>query len=162
GLNLSIIQNERGEEQAFLDTAWTLQIIRGVVLFCGACVLAWPLAVVYDTPMLLPLLLVASLSVFFSGFQSTRIFTLNRRLMLGWITALDLSQQSCTLIVTVLLAWYYESVWALVGGAIFGAVFGAVVSNLVLARPWHRLRMEREALRELLGFGTWIFVATAV
>lgn len=42
GLRPSIIQNPRGEEPDFLNTAWTLQVARGVVLWLGACALAWP------------------------------------------------------------------------------------------------------------------------
>ena len=30
------------EDAAFLNTAWTLQILRGVILWLGACALAWP------------------------------------------------------------------------------------------------------------------------
>ena len=45
GLRPSIIQNKRGEDPDFLNTAWTLQIIRGAGLWLFSCLLAWPLAV---------------------------------------------------------------------------------------------------------------------
>ena len=32
GTNQSVIQNERGEDPAFLNTAWTIHIIRGFAL----------------------------------------------------------------------------------------------------------------------------------
>ena len=38
GINLSIIQNKRGDDPKFLNTAWTLQVFRGLILwawFCG-------------------------------------------------------------------------------------------------------------------------------
>ncbi|MEY8838750.1 oligosaccharide flippase family protein, partial [Cribrihabitans sp. XS_ASV171] len=33
GIGTSIVQNRRGDEPDFLDTAWTLQVLRGFLLF---------------------------------------------------------------------------------------------------------------------------------
>ena len=41
GIYPSIIQNKRGEEPDFLNTAWTIQIVRGGVLWLADHVLAW-------------------------------------------------------------------------------------------------------------------------
>src|SRR5690606_17029308 len=38
GIGPSIIQHRRGEDPAFLNTAWTIQIVRGVLLFLATCV----------------------------------------------------------------------------------------------------------------------------
>jgi hypothetical protein len=45
GLRQSIVQSRRGDEPAFLNTAWALQILRGVVLWAIAVAAsAWSLA----------------------------------------------------------------------------------------------------------------------
>lgn len=162
GLNASVIRNQRGEEQAFLDTAWTLQIVRGVVLFAAACALAWPLSIINDEPALFALLTVASVTVLISGFDSTRVFALNRRLEMGKLTALDLSQQVVGIVVMIAWAWISPTVWALVAGGIVSTTFRAVLSNVMLARPVHRPAWDRDALRELVSFGAWVFIATAM
>jgi O-antigen/teichoic acid export membrane protein len=43
GIGVSVIQNKRGDDPVFLNTAWTLQVVRGVFLWalrlvdCLAC-----------------------------------------------------------------------------------------------------------------------------
>ena len=44
GIQTSIVRDPRGEERAFRDAAWTLQIIRGLVLWIFSCIVAWPAA----------------------------------------------------------------------------------------------------------------------
>ena len=52
GLAPSIVQSSRGDDPRFLDTAWVLQIARGLVLWILACLLAWPVAAFYDQPLI--------------------------------------------------------------------------------------------------------------
>src|SRR6188474_1983100 len=42
GIEQAIIQNKRGDDTVFLNTAWTLHVMRGLVLWLGACLLAYP------------------------------------------------------------------------------------------------------------------------
>src|SRR5690554_6229289 len=44
GIEQSIMRNPRGEERAFLDTAWTMQVARGWVLWLAAWAVALPAA----------------------------------------------------------------------------------------------------------------------
>ena len=78
GVSPAIARSARGDDPAFLDTAWTLQIGRGVVLWLGASALAWPMANFYDAPALHLLIPVAALSLLIAGFNPTRIETANR------------------------------------------------------------------------------------
>ena len=50
GIRTSIIQHKHGDEPDFLNTAWTLQIIRGFMLFLASMVLAWPAAYLHRLP----------------------------------------------------------------------------------------------------------------
>jgi O-antigen/teichoic acid export membrane protein len=38
----SIIQNKRGDDPTFINTAWTIQVLRGVALWLGSILIAWP------------------------------------------------------------------------------------------------------------------------
>ena len=44
GVSPAILQSKRGDERDFLDTAWTIQVLRGAGLFLVGCGLAWPAA----------------------------------------------------------------------------------------------------------------------
>src|SRR3990172_2524604 len=90
GVGPSIIQHRRGDDPIFLNTAWTVQLIRGCLLWLGSVALAWPLAAFYGKPELIGLIPVAGLTGVLGGLESTRLFTLNRNLALGRLTLLEL------------------------------------------------------------------------
>lgn len=162
GINVSVIQNRRGETSEFLNTAWTLQIVRGFVLFAAAALLAWPLSLIYHEPLLKWLLLAASFTVVISGYQSTRILLLNRRLELGKLTLLDLSQQFVSLVVMVAWALAWPSVWALVVGAIVGTLFRTIATHVMVGGERHHFAWEKESLQVLVNFAIWISICTAL
>ena len=53
GIVTSIIQNKRGEEADFLNTAWTIKVIRGIVIFICIYLIAGPVAWFYEEPQFL-------------------------------------------------------------------------------------------------------------
>src|SRR3990172_5242168 len=61
GIPAAIMRLERGEEPAFLDTAWTIQILRGLALWGMPTGLAPALARFYGEPELASILPAASL-----------------------------------------------------------------------------------------------------
>lgn len=72
GISPAIMQSRRGDDPDFLNTAWTIQIIRGVCLWLMTAALAWPMAQLYGEPALVGLLPVAGLSLLIDGFKTTR------------------------------------------------------------------------------------------
>jgi O-antigen/teichoic acid export membrane protein len=162
GIRTSIIQNKRGDDPDFLNTAWTIQIIRGGFLWLCTCALAWPAALLYDEPMLAQLLPVAGLSTLISGFATTNIATANRHLILGKVTAIDLGTQCVGIVLLGTLAYLLESVWALVIGGVIMSGVTVIVQHMVLPGIRNRLHWDWETIRDLVRFGKFIFLSTAV
>jgi len=160
GVTPAILQSKRGDDRDFLNTAWTIQAIRGVCLWLAACALAWPVASFYGEPQLMQLLPVASLTLVIQGFNPTRMDTANRHLVLGRLTALDLGAQVLGIVVAVVLSWLTGSVWSLVISGLVSAVAVLVLYNLYLPGEANRFRWERAAVQELVHFGKWIFHST--
>lgn len=160
GTGTAIQQSRRGDDPDFLNTAWTVQVVRGLLLWLLTCALALPLAGFYDQPPLAQMLPVAGLTLLIAGFNPTRIETAGRHLMLGRLTLLDLASQLVGLAAMILLAVVLQSVWALVLGAVLGALVKLALTTALLDGPRNRLRWEPAAGRELIRFGKWIFLAT--
>lgn len=110
GVGASIMQSKRGDDQKFLDTAWTIQVIRGTLLWAVACLMAIPVANLYGEPLLAWILPCAGVTLFIAGFNPTRLETANRHLMVGRMTGIELGVQAITIVITVLLAWQLHSV----------------------------------------------------
>jgi O-antigen/teichoic acid export membrane protein len=160
GIGPSIIQNRRGEEQDFLNTAWTMQIIRGIVLWIIACVLAYPLAMFYEEPRIVELLPVAALSALITGMASPKRFTLNRNLRVARLAMIDLIAQSIAASVGIVWALIERTIWALVAMHVVGSFINMSLTHLVIEGPDNRLRFDRSAARELVGFGKWVLFNT--
>jgi O-antigen/teichoic acid export membrane protein len=162
GVGPSIVQSPRGEDPVFLNTAWTIQVIRGFGVWVVASLLAWPLAAFYGKPILATLLPVASLSGLIGGFASTRLHTENRRLAYGRVIAVELLSQMLSLAVLLLLAWVTHSVWALVVGGLTASLTRTLLSHVIVPGSPNRFAWEEPARRAIVAFGRWIFVSTAI
>ncbi len=162
GLGPSIIQNERGEEPVFLNTAWTLQILRGLAIWVVCVLIAWPAAHIYSEPQLMLLIPVVGFSAVISGFDSTARITLNKRLILGRVTLFELISQLIVLCVTVVWAYISPSVWVLVGGSLVGACGRMVLSHFILRDQRNHLAWDGDAAWAILTFGKWIFLSSAI
>ena len=160
GVSPAIMQSKRGDDQHFLDTAWTIQVVRGALLWLFACLIAIPVSLFYEEPLLAWILPCAGISLLIAGFNPTRMDTANRHLLLGRLTGLDLAAQAAGIVVAVALAWYLQSVWALVISGIASAVILLVLYNVFLPGQSNRFRWEPEAATELISFGKWIFLST--
>lgn len=160
GVTPAILQSKRGDDPDFLNTAWTIQVMRGFALWLAACLLAWPVAQFYGEPLLMYLLPVASLTLVIQGFNPTRMDTANRHLVLGRLTGLDLAAQLLGIAVAVILSWLTGSVWSLVASGLVSAVAVLVLYNLFLPGQPNRFRWEAAAVQELVHFGKWIFLST--
>lgn len=160
GIGPSIAQNPRGDDPDYLNTAWTIQVIRGALLFLVASALAVPAAWFYDAPQLAVLLPVGAVGLLIGGFIPTRVDSANRHLMLERVVFLDLAVQVATLVAMIALAWATGSVWALVIGGVLTPLLRIPLVLRFLPGQVNRFRWEREAAHDLIHFGKWIFLST--
>ncbi len=160
GLRPAIIQSDRGLDPRFLNTAWTLQIVRGFVLWGLCCALAIPAGQIYGEPSLTPILCVLGASAAISGFETMALATLNKQLRLGRLTVIQIAGQIVGVGAMITWAWIEPTVWALVGGGLIGSTVRVVLGYVFLPGHGHAIEWDRESARELFGFGSWIFVSS--
>ena len=160
GIRPSVIRSERSDEAIFQSTAWTLQIVRGVCMTLIAWVFAWPYAALYDQPVLAPMICVLAVSSSIIGFESIEVSMRQRRLAIGKVVAMHLLEKLLSIIVTIGLVWWTQSIWGLVFGALSGSAFKVALSLLMFPSPNHRLAWDRGVLHEILTFGRWILLGT--
>ncbi|WP_439139191.1 oligosaccharide flippase family protein [Planktotalea sp.] len=160
GVGPAIMQSKRGDDPYFLNTAWTIQAGRGVLLWLAASVLAYPMALIYGEAQLMQLLPVAALTLVIQGFNPTRLMLANRHLQLGRVTSIDIVTQLSGIVSAVVLAYLTQSVWALVFSIIISSLVQLVLFRIYLEGHRDRFEWERPAAHELINFGKWIFLST--
>ena len=161
GIGPSIAQSKRGDDPDFLNTAWTIQIIRGSCLWLVTVALAYPMARFYDQPELAVYLPISGLALLLSGLLPTRIETAHRHLVFGRLTLLDLTSQIIGVLCMVVLAYLTKSVMALVVGGVLGVVAKLILTHLFMPGEHNKFCWEKAALSEQVHFGKWIFLSTA-
>ncbi len=162
GISQSIVNNKQGDEQNFLNTAWTLQVIRGLILWIFCLAITLPSANFYDDRRLIWLIPIVGVSSVLDGFSSSAIHTLMRRMDLGRLTRFDMLVQLISAITLIVLAWLYPNIWSLAFGVVAGAVYRMIGSHWLISGYKNSFAWDKGALKELLSFGRWIFIATAL
>jgi O-antigen/teichoic acid export membrane protein len=161
GITATIIRDPRGDEPDFLNTAFTTNVLRGLLLWVVSCLLAYPLASIYGQPSLAQLLPATGLTALVHGFVSTSIYVRRRHMDFKRLTILSLSVEIISSIVVLTWAWFFPNVWAIVVSAVAGEMFHVAASHVYLPGIRNRFRWDRSALDTFMVFGKWIYLSSA-
>ena len=151
GVAQAVIQNKKGDTPAFLNLAWWFGAARGLTVAVLAVPLAPLVAGFYNLPDLVPLLMVAPLTMVFTGLTSPRIYALQRQFRFG---ATLWTVQGAGLMgaaFTLALGFALQNVWALMLGTIFEA-FARFVLSFILCPIRPSLHFDKEARKDLFRF----------
>ena len=171
GLRPAVFQSRRGDDPDFLNTVWTLQVLRGfgMLVVCTAIAVGLHVASRYDvfgpqtalgSPELPAVLVVTSLAAAIGGFQSSNYITAGRNLNLRGIIVIDFIAQVAGLLLMIALGFLTRSIWSLVFGGLFSAAISTALSHKYLPGIANRLMLNREAFTEISKFGIWILVSS--
>lgn len=171
GIFQNIIQSKRSGEKSYVDTAWTIQILRGgviTVILLGLAVVLYFLndsgvfsdTSVYAAPELPWIIAVMSMTALISGFNSINLALLNRDLRLKEIALIDVFSQVIGLITMIFLAFIYTNIWALVIGTVVSSFVKMMMSHLSSFGVKNRVAWDVSAAKEIFHFGKWIFGAS--
>lgn len=173
GTGPTIIQSPRGAERVFLDTAWTLQVLRGFCLWLFGLLIAFVIALgqanlwfdvgaTYADARLPSLVAVATIGLAILGFTSINQRSAERNLNFRLVVTVELAAQFVALVLMVVAAALTRSVWALIIGGLCSALLRCVLSHVMLPGPRASFKLERSAVQELLSKGKWVLMSSLV
>ncbi|HER23662.1 MAG TPA: lipopolysaccharide biosynthesis protein [Candidatus Atribacteria bacterium] len=155
GFQTALIQKKE-EIKSYLDSAWTFLILRGFVLFIILYFIAPYAAVFFNTPEAKPIIRVIGFSIFFQAFTNIGITYFKKELEFNKEFIYQFTGTLADFIVAISAVLILRNVWALVLGLLAGNITRCFVSYLI--HPYRpRLNFALEKVKELFGFGKWIF-----
>lgn len=158
GIESALIQRQK-IGKAELDTAWTIKIIRGLVLFVLLFMCAGWFASYFDNASLKPVLKAMAIVFLLEGCTNIGIVFFQKELEFKKKVILQLSADFAAFTAAILLAFWLRNVWALVLGSIVWATVKCLGSfRIHLYRP--RIRWDWPVAKGLLNFGKHIFWIT--
>ena len=155
GFDQALIQNASTDVDSYLNTYWSLEIVRGVVL-TGVLLLAAPyVAGFFGEPRATPILRVIAATPLLLGFRNPGIVYFKKKLDFHKQFVYTLSGSVTNFVVALAVAIATRSVWALVFGYVASDAARLLVSYLTHGyRP--RPGFDVDAARDLFGFGKWM------
>ncbi|MCM3903548.1 MAG: lipopolysaccharide biosynthesis protein [Pyrinomonadaceae bacterium] len=160
GLNQTILANKfdtRDELKAHLDTVWSAELIRSLVVTILVWASAFPMSRFYGQPQLKVIIPILGLITLVQGFQNIGLVILRKEISFARIFWYELATNVLGVALTVALAVVMRNVWALVIGLLLTAALGTVLSYMFHSyRP--RLALEKFALRRALNLGKFTLV----
>ena len=152
GLDIALIQRP-GTTRAHFDSAWTMNVLIGTSVALLLLALAWPLAWFYDEPRLIALVAFLALGPLIQGSENIGVVAFRKELNFDREFRFLLAKRLLSFAITVCLALWLRSYWALAVGMVFGRFTGVGISYAL--HPF-RPRWSLARAPELLHFSLWL------
>jgi O-antigen/teichoic acid export membrane protein len=154
GFQAALIQKKENIE-SYLDAAWTVLILRGLLLF-GILYFAAPfVAVFFDTSEAKPIIQVIGFSALLQAFTNIGVIYFRKELEFNKEFIYQFAGTLADFIVAISAVLILKNVWALVFGMLAGNAARCFVSYLIHPYRPHLSRDLAKA-KELFGFGKWV------
>lgn len=159
GIRTSLIQNPSGEKKEYLNTAWSISIFRGIIIF-GILFIAAPfLSDFYNEIRLTMVIQVLSISVVIQSFANPALSLLFRRLETQKQLYWEIGSQFIGFVLTAIVAIIFPSVWAMIVGYLMTSIVRVALSYWLIpyAPKWE---INPEVKNQLMSFGKHILINT--
>jgi PST family polysaccharide transporter/lipopolysaccharide exporter len=160
GLDRTIVSDQfgsRAELKTHLDTVWTAELIRSLVIALVVAASAFSIARFYGQPELKVIVPMLGLISLVQGLQNIGLQLLRKELSFANIFWYELATNGVGFLITIALALVLRNVWALVLGLFVTAVAGTILSYII--HPYRpRPALERNALHRVWNVGKFTMV----
>jgi len=172
GLRAYIIRHKDFSDPNMLNTVWTIQVIRGWLMFLSVGLIAFFLFMIDQVFLLdlgdifgnddLPLLLtiVGGVSII-SGYLTMAPALVDRELKRGKLELINLISQVFGISVMVIWAWQSPTLWALISAAVITALIKILLMYKLFGIR-HQLSWDKAVAQDVYHFGKWVILASAL
>lgn len=157
GVNVIIVK-EKKPLTYFIDTAFIVSIVRGLLIAAVLFISAFFLPSFFRDQALFPLMLMVSVIPIIRGFINPAVAQYQKDLKFSRDALLRLSSLVADAVFSIVLMWQFRNVTSLIVGMMCSAVFEVVVSY-VFVHPWPKLKFNMAVAKTILNPGKWVNIA---
>jgi lipopolysaccharide exporter len=152
--DMALIQNQHAARHHY-DTAWTFAVMFGVLKAVALCALAFPAAHFFREARLPPLVFALAAYTLIEGFDNVGIVAFQKDLELHKEFRFGLVKKMVGFAVTVSLAFWLRSYWALMAG-----ILAARLTSSLLSYAMHpfRPKFSLAGAGDLFSFSKWLLL----
>jgi O-antigen/teichoic acid export membrane protein len=160
GFHSALVQ-KKIDIKPYLDTAWTVSAIRGVILFGLLFFVAPFIAEFFGSPQATLIIRVIGVTVLLSGFKNIGVIFFQKDLEFNKEFSYQFSGTLTNFGTAIFLAFTLRNVWAFIWSGLAASFVQLFMSYIV--HPYRpRLRFEKAKFDQLFGFGKWILCQSIV
>jgi len=158
GFEQSLLRNPSATKADY-DVAWTLNLLRGLLVTALLMVAAPWAAEFLQEPRLVPVIMTLALAPLLDGLQNIGTVDFSKNLEFQKEFKLKVAQKLISFFITLAAAFMLRSYWALVIGALSGRVAGIFLGYYM---HHYRPRLSLTGWKSVLRFSTWILVNNVI
>ncbi len=145
------------EQVRYLNTTWSVELIRQAAVTIFLLLLAYPAAVYFRNPRVLPVLALCSLAPVLTGFTNVGLVLLRKEINLRNVVLHTQLSSILTTVLAISVAFVTHDVWALAISQVVGALLSALLSYKF--HPYRaKFLIDRSVLKESFNFSSHLFL----
>ena len=146
-----------GADRAFLDTIFTVQLLRALVVSITVLATSFVLPQIIHDERLAPVIWCLALNTLWGGLQNPKLALFERDMDFRRELAMQFVAKLLSTLGAVAIAIIYQSYWALIAGSLIGSLTRVILSYVL--SPFMP-RFSLKLWRELFRFAGWLSAAT--
>jgi lipopolysaccharide exporter len=156
GFQAFVVRHEKGDSPRFLDTVWTIALLRSVLLTVALIALSHPIAAFFAKPDLGPMIEASALIFMLEGLGSLSLLTAIRQRMILRLSLLELGVMFVQIAASVILAILWRDVWSVLVALLVSSACKSLLSYAVFPDARRRLALDAAYARDLWRFARYV------
>ncbi|MDP3405220.1 MAG: lipopolysaccharide biosynthesis protein [Brevundimonas sp.] len=142
-----------------IDSAFTLTVMRGLLIALVLVLVSGPLAVLLNDPRLELIIKVLAIAPFAQGLASPAMVHHLRAVNYAPMAQTQLFGKVVSFVAMVTVVWFTRSYWALVAGLVAAPVISALSTHFLAP---YRPRFDTSGFKKILHFASWVTLSRIV
>lgn len=156
GFQAFVVRHPDGDKPRFLDTIWTMQVARSVILTLAVLATAPAVAALFGKHELEAVIAVSAFTFVLDGVASLSLLTALRHRMILRLSVLELATLAFQIAVSVVLAYYWRNYWAILVSMLASSAFKSTLSYAVFPNSFRKPAFDRAYINDLWQFARFV------
>lgn len=159
GIRQALTQHPEGGSHTYLNTAWTLAVVRSLGVGAVIALCAKPAAMFFQEPVLFPMIIVSSAGAVVTGLTHPDTLLWSRNLQQGRITMWEVLSDLIRVAATIIASLLLRNVWGLVVGGLIGSCARTALSY-TMSGSSPRWLCDPVARESIVRFGRFVLISS--
>lgn len=157
-----MIRHPEGDKPEFVQTMWTLRLVRGALAAVALFIIAPYVAKLYEVPPLTDALRIFSLAFVLNGLESMSFVMAVRHRKIGIVNVTELISAFLSTAFVMVFSYFSRDHYGMIYGMVLGRAILLMLSYCYYREFKPRLQLDRHALKEIFAFAKIVLPSSLI